>query len=161
MHEKSTAQQLLPVKLAVGRPVYLRPYEQVLGVKITDDEVTLSIRTYEYTETVREVRFHKCGIRMRTWKPNELGIWKEQFYRNAEGNIEPIILWDDDFKPFIECRFGHSLTPDEYLERVEREAMTYRVGTPRTPLSNYYSRDTCPEMKQYWSTHERILGDDD
>jgi hypothetical protein len=168
MDEMTTAQQLLPVKLAIGRPVYLRPYEQVVAFKITDEEVNLSIRTYEVTETAREVRFHKSGIRIRTWKTNELGIWKEQFYRNAEGNIEAMILWDDDFKPYVECRFGHSLTPDEYMERVEREAMTYRPGTSRFPLSNYHATmaagptGTTPDMFKYWKRHYELLeGDDD
>jgi hypothetical protein len=169
MEELSAAQQLLPVKLALGKPIQLRPYEQVLSHKITDDEIFLSIRTWEFRETKSEVRFLKSGIRLRNWKLLD-GKWVEQFYRGADGHKHSVVLWDDDFEPFTERLIGHSLTPDEYYDRIKWEAETYRVGTSRYPLDNYHCtmaagpHGSTPDMYRYWTRHDKILeelGDDD
>lgn len=169
MEELSTAQQLLPIKLALGRPVYLRPYEQVLRVSVEPEKISLTIRTYQTSETEREVRFLKSGLRLKTWKLVD-GKWVEQFVLGDDGRKHSLTLWDDDFEPISERRIGHSLTPDEYYDRIKREAETYRPGTSRYPLANYACtmmagpHGTTPDMYRYWTRHDKILdelGDDD
>jgi len=160
MTELTVAQQLLPIKQAIGRPVQLRPYESIVRVKVDPEEILLVLQVYDWTETAREVRFHKSGLRMRIWKLKD-GKWKEQFERDPDGKITTLTVWDDDFKPYTECKFGYSLSPQEYYDRLERERMTYRPGTFRTPLDSFERTVQCgpsgttPKMYRYWTGHDR------
>ena len=151
--ELTAAQLLKPAKLALGRPIQLLPYQRVLRVDITDDTVSIVLSVMAYTETSREVRFTKSGIRLKSWK-NQNGRWIEN---------EPFTIWDDQFIPYIEARFGRHISVAEYREQRQWEADTYRCGTGRTPMDNFNrtvegGRDTTTDkMYKYWVGHDRDL----
>lgn len=159
--EQTAAQQLRAIKQVIGQAVYLRPYQEVVNVQITDKSVMLAIRVFRYTETQAEVRFSASGIRMMGWELTDHG-WKRKPL-GLNGEID-LTIWDEDFKPYIECRYGTHRSVAEYYERLEWEANVHRPGTGRTPLDNFYrtvesSRDeTTPAMYKYWTGHERDLG---
>lgn len=149
--ELTTAQMLQPIKLALGKPIYLRPYQTVLNVVVTDTGINLVVRVMAYTETTREVRFTKSGIQLRSWKLLN-NIWVEQ---------TPFTVWDEDFVPYVEALFGRHVSVDEYRERRQWEAETYRCGSSRSPMDNFTrtvegGRETTTDaMYQYWTGHQR------
>lgn len=148
----SPAQRLRPVKEALGFPVLLRPYQELIEVTVTDEAIMVLTTVKSYTETTKEVRFHKSGTQLLSWKKED-GRWVQQ---------ETLTAWDeeDDNSP-MEVRYGYSLSEREYKDRLEWEAMTYRCGTPRTPLDSFERAvwgDTSDSMFQYWTGHSRALG---
>lgn len=153
MTDITPAQLLKPAKLALGRPIQLTPYQSVLRVDVTDTDVRVVLHVMKYTETAREVRFTKSGIRLRSWKLNGK-LWKEN---------EPFTIWDDDFVPYTEARFGRHISVDEYTEQRRWEAETYRCGSGRTPMDSFNRtveggrETTTDKMFKYWTGHDRDL----
>lgn len=149
--ELTPAQMLQPAKLALGRVIQLTPYQQVLGVNVTDSDISILLHVMRYSETAREVRFTKSGMRLRSWKKDGKR-WIEQ---------EPLTIWDEEFVPYTEVRFGRHVSVDEYREQRQWEAETYRCGTGRTPMDSFNrtvegGRDsTTDAMYTYWTGHLR------
>lgn len=150
MTEQTIAQQLIPLKRALGRPFQVLPYQTVTNVLITDEMMVVMMKVMEYKETAREVRFTKSGTKMMSWKLID-GHWQEQ---------PSITAWDEDFVPYIEARFGRHISVEEYRERARWEAETYRCGTRRTPMDSFARTveggldETTPAMYKFWTSHE-------
>lgn len=159
--QPTQAQRLVPVKRALGHPVRLLPYETVEDLIITDDNVAIRLTTYETTETTREVRFQRRGLKTLWWRKLPLEshpailVWKQQ---------PTMIVWDDTFKPYVECRYGRHISVEESRERAEWEANTYRPGSSRQPMDSFTrSVEVLPsertdKMYRYWTGHSATLG---
>jgi len=153
LEDLTPAQKLAQIRDAIGMPVYLRPYEKITQMCINDTGASITIDTYSYDEMKYEVRFTGHASRMRSWMKLADGSFME---------LPPITIWDDDFQPFTERIRGHSISPEEYNDRRDWEAMTHRPGTSHTPL------DSCSrtledagtesdKMYRYWVGHSRHL----
>jgi hypothetical protein len=160
MNELTAAQQLKPVKQALGKPFQLLPYQSVKKVTITADSITVLLQVYQFTETYREVRFHKSGLMMYAWKLKD-NVWIAQ-HLGGDDQI-PLVIWDESFEPYIECRFGTHRSIKEYYDRLEWESNVHRPGTSRTPLDNFTRTveaaqcETTPAMFKYWTGVDREL----
>ena len=150
LDQLTQAQQLRPLKEALGRPLHLLPYQSVKAVKVYPTFVCVELAVMHFTETAREVRFTKSGLMMKSWKLVD-GYWQEQ---------ETLTVWDEDFVPYIEARFGVHRSVEETREQAQWEAETYRCGSRRTPMDSFArtvegGRDTTtPAMFKYWTSHE-------
>lgn len=151
MNELTTAQRLLPAKNAIGRPVFLLPYQTLVSVKIEADTVSVLVRMFAYTEKSHEVRFTKSGLKLRQWYLNsDTGKWAE--------TSDPIIMWDDEFTPFIEARYGTHRSPVEHWERIEHEALCFRPGNSHTELDSFdrtAGGQTTKKMFRHWTGTSR------
>lgn len=158
----TAAQQLLPIKQVLGRPYRLLPYESVHKVTVTEEKITLVLKVYQYTETQREVRFTKSGFRMFAWSRQDDGRWKPEPL-GLDGEQLDMTMWDVDFAPYIECRYGTHRSVKDYYEQLEWEAETYRPGTSRTPLDSFHRSvdgnmaDTTPAMFKHWTGVDQEL----
>lgn len=142
---------------ALGLPFVLRPTDEILTYGITDDTVSVTLKIYSVRETAREIRYEKSGLRMMVWKLCYDPADEMPGYRLTPDEcwwFRSFTVWDDpeDFTPFTERRFGHSLTPDEYTERREWEGMQYRVGTAKTPMDSAGRvTEGYSPMADYWN----------
>lgn len=124
-------------------PFVLRPNMRIDQVWIEPGSVRVSVTVYETTQTAREIRFRRRGSRLMAWtgvRPN--GTFKK---------YDEFTVWDDDFTPYVERRFGRTETPEQTRERRDWEGMQYRVGTPKSPMDNaIVSADPSMPMFDYW-----------
>jgi hypothetical protein len=153
--EPTDLQKLVPLKRALMRPYKLLPYQKVLHLMVTDSMMMLVLEHYEYTETTREVRFHRRGTLAKTWVIDAAGFWIEK-------REDQMLVWDDDFNPYIEVRYGRGYTPEEWAEQMEWEANTHRPGSSRSPMDNFevamFKADTTEKMFRHWTGHRKGLG---
>lgn len=109
-------------------PFRLRPNMRINRVWIDDASVRVQVTVYDTTETAREIRFRRRGIRLMSWtgvRPN--GTFEK---------YDEFTSWDDDFVPYVERRYGRTETPDERRARRDWEGMQYRVGTAKSPMDS-------------------------
>lgn len=140
---------LSQLKKHTGLVTILRQFETVLKVSCEEDVAAILVDTFRYEETTREFRFKERGTRLISFKrctddAARYGRW----YKVGE-----MVVWDETFEPFIQAKFGRSVSPREYAEQREWERNCYRPGNSRNPLDNYarvLAGPTTPEMERYW-----------
>lgn len=145
----SNLEYLAQLRRATNQVVTLRPFDTVLKVQCDDDKAAILIETFRYKETAREIRFTERGTKLISFAKctDQLptyGRWA------VAGEM---ILWDDEFVPFIHVKFGKSVSPREHAEQVAWERQCYRPGTSRNPLDNYervLAGPTTDAMERYW-----------
>ena len=140
--ESTLYQKLRDIADSIGTPFVLRQGETLIDHEITESKVSVWIQTHETTETTREVRFHKRGIKLCVWTALPHGGVK----------FDSFTAWDDDFQPFTEVRFGRGETHAEYTERRAWEGMQYRVGSRHNPMdSAQRASEGYSPMEDYWT----------
>jgi hypothetical protein len=141
--ETTPFSQLRLISDALNRPFTLRQGESLIDFSITDNRVTVHLQVHLTTETTREVRFLKRGIRLTEWKRHSpMHVWQS----------DSLTVWDDDFTPFIEARFGRGETHAEYTDRRAWEGMQYRVGSRQNPMdSASRASEGYSPMEDYWT----------
>lgn len=154
MNEKSTIpdNDLKMLSRLIDRPIPpLRPYETYIGYQVSGSFVSFSIETHLVTETRRELRLNKRGVRMVSFVLKD-GDWA------FEGQL---IMWDDDFTPIVTVKSGKILTMTEWRAQRNFERDCHRPGASRMPLDNFdrtfdglpvggADRLSSPKMQKHW-----------
>lgn len=129
-------QQMGLVRDFVGRVIYVRPFEKVLKVQITDDSVSVLFETFAFTETQTRIKFTKRGKRLWT-------------YNRATRQPAEMVMWDDEYAGEEIAKYGKVV--EEGQREWERDC--YRPGTGRNPLDSarrLRQGPSTPRMERHW-----------
>jgi hypothetical protein len=159
MTEQTSAQRLAEFRRQTGIALVLRPYEELIASKATDTQAVVTVTTYRYTETGREIRFTHRGTKMYAWT-RDGDEWRPVLHHSMVNGAPVVtgyvVMWHGDYVPTIELKRGKVMTPAEAAAQRAWEQDCYRPGTARTPLDNYdrvlagaYS-PVETQMERYW-----------
>lgn len=110
-------QTLARVAELTGQKLHLKPWEELVGVKVEENRVTVSLVTHQVTELVREVRLTGRGRRLISWS------WSE----SGQMSREEFTIWDENFVPEVHKNFP-GRTQQEERQRALWEKDCYRPG---------------------------------
>lgn len=136
MSNLTLAQQMGLARDFVGRVIYVRPFEKVLKVSITDTTASVLFETYSFTEIQTRVKFTKRGKRLWTWDRDK--------HQAAE-----MVMWEDGYAGEEIALYGKVRTEGQD----EFERACYRPGTSNNPLDSYsriQEGPSAPRMERHW-----------
>jgi hypothetical protein len=115
----SSVQMLAQIRDLTGKHIHLGPFEEVFGLAMTDDTITLGVNRAKVEHTFAGDRITKRGRTLYLWNLDARGVWHLMDTTS--------VYWSTDEMHVTRERRQHDS---------DWEDMCHRPGTSKTPLDN-------------------------
>lgn len=122
------SKEVTPIKLRatierlVGQKIRLGVYDKLIGAKITETQVAVSLEVHRVAQGSRRDKITASGVKLLVW--NLTG--------EAWVPAKPITVWNETREEHV--RFGRVRTPEWAAAQEWQWVWCYRPGTAKTPL---------------------------
>ncbi len=151
--EPTRFQQMQAVMSMTGQAIRLGLLDEVLEIKIREDEITVSLRIFKVVEQTSRWKVVNEGLKRLRW------VRKEQFW--IRKHDEEVWIPEGVYEPRYLHNFGAIQTESVWNDKRDQWHLCYRPGTSRSPMDGPNSLNRAGEFEYYDKYERKHYGADD